>query len=378
MQKTSKSTPTLANLLASSALLDNLLTGVLVVDSALKIHLANAAARQFFALTPRRLQQANLALVDKDLALDISLDLARIRQAITQEHSFSDSEVLLVSKGQRHWVQVSVTPLGTEQGLALIEVHLVDQQKKISQELQQRTQQQAARELVRALAHEIKNPLAGLRGAAQLLERALVQEELKEFTQLIIGQADRLSKLVDRLLGPQQVRTYQAENVHCVLERVSGLMQLAISPEIELSRDYDPSIPELIMDAEQLEQAFLNVVQNAAQALMGEQSLDCRVNKKKKITLKTRIAHHVLLQGQLHRLVAEIRIIDNGPGVPLELRDTLFYPLVSGRPQGTGLGLSLAQDIIQQHQGQIALQSSVGHTEFIIYLPLKHSLSPEN
>ena len=358
--------------LASHAILDNLLTGVLVVDGQLQVHFANTAAKQLLPLSQRRLLNGDLHLHDEDIGLDISLDLARIRDCISREQSFTDSEVQLAIKGQPRWVEVSVTPLAADPGLALVEIHLVDQQKKISQELQQRTQQQVARELVRGLAHEIKNPLGGLRGAAQLLERelthSLARDELTEFTQLIIAQADRLSNLVDRLLGPQRLGLRQTGNLHSVLERVRQLVALELPPSILLERDYDPSIPEFEMEAEQIEQALLNIVRNAAQALTEDTRL---VPPAPRIVLKTRIAHQVLLQGMLYRQAAEIRIIDNGPGISESLRDTLFYPMVTGRQGGTGLGLSLAQDIIQQHQGRIESQSRVGHTEFIIYLPLR-------
>lgn len=353
----------------TAAILDNLLTGVLVVDAQLQVHFANTAAKQLLALHPRRLQHGELNLQDEDLALDISLDLGRIRHCISSEQSFTDSEVRLNRKQQTHWLEVSVTPLAEEPGLALIEIHLVDQQKKISQELQQRTQQQVARELVRGLAHEIKNPLGGLRGAAQLLERELPRAELKEFTQLIIAQADRLSNLVDSLLGPQYLGRRQPGNLHSVLERVRQLVVLELAPNIQLTRDYDPSIPEFEMDAEQIEQALLNIVRNAGQALSEETRLEQQPPPH--LILKTRTAYQIWLQGKLYRLAAEIRIIDNGLGVPESLRDTLFYPMVSGRQGGTGLGLSLAQDIIQQHQGRIECQSRPGHTEFIIYLPLR-------
>ncbi|MGO4998728.1 nitrogen regulation protein NR(II) [Oceanisphaera sp. W20_SRM_FM3] len=358
--------------LETQAILDNLLTGVLVVDAELLVHFVNTAAKQLLSLSPRRLQNGALHLHDADLALYISLDLARIRHCISTEQSFTDSEVQLAIKGQVHWVEVSVTPLAGDPGLALVEVHLVDQQKKISQELQQRTQQQVARDLVRGLAHEIKNPLGGLRGAAQLLERELEQDhaDLKEFTQLIIAQADRLSNLVDRLLGPQRLGMRQTDNVHSVLERVRQLVALELPPQIMLARDYDPSIPEFEMDAEQIEQALLNIVRNAAQALT-EDTRELS-DEPARIVLKTRIAHQVLLQGKLYRQTAEIRIIDNGPGILELLRETLFYPMVTGRQGGTGLGLSLAQDIIQQHNGRIETLSHPGHTEFIIYLPLRH------
>lgn len=359
--------------LDTQLLLDNLLTGVMVVDANLRVHRANHAAKQLLALNPKRLHQRELTLQDAELGLEMSLDLARIRHCIESEQSFTDSEVRLVNKEKTHWLEMSVTPLTHDLGLALIEIHLVDQQKQISQELQQRTQQQAARELVRGLAHEIKNPLGGLRGAAQLLERELThvldRADLTDFTQLIIAQADRLSKLVDRLLGPQQLTVLQSANIHSQLERVCQLISVTLPHNITLIRDYDPSIPNFKMHEEQIEQALLNILQNAVQALT--EPADFPSHQAHKITLKTRIAHQVFLQGQRYSLAVEIRIIDTGPGILDTLRDTLFYPMVSGRVGGSGLGLSLAQDIVHQHQGRIEAHSRLGQTEFIIYLPLK-------
>ncbi|GGB43630.1 two-component system sensor histidine kinase NtrB [Oceanisphaera marina] len=348
----------------AAAIIDNLLTAVLVVDAKLQVHFANNAAEQLLPLSKRRLQATPVNLADED----ISLDMNRIRRCIDTEQGFTDSEVQLMIDGIPRWVEVNVTPItlplpGVESNhmQALIELRLIDQQKKISQELQQRTQQQAARELVRGLAHEIKNPLGGLRGAAQLLERELPRPELKEFTQLIIAQADRLRNLVDRLLGPQRLGERRVTNLHSVLEQVRQLVAMDIPSGIRLDRDYDPSIPDLEMDPEQLQQAILNIVRNATEVLQEHGH----------ILMKTRTAFQVMLHGHRYRLAAEIRIIDNGPGIPESLRDTLFYPMVTGRDGGTGLGLSIAQDLIHQHQGRIEIQSCPGRTEFIIYLPLR-------
>ncbi|MDV2856524.1 nitrogen regulation protein NR(II) [Oceanimonas sp. CAM02] len=338
-------------------IIDSQLTAVLVVDGDLVVHFANTAAEQLLTLSKRRLKDARL----DQLVEDISLDMRRIQRCIELEQSFTNSEVQIVIDGLPRWVDVSVTAFTLNRRiLALMELRLIDQQKKISQELQQRAQQQAARELVRGLAHEIKNPLGGLRGAAQLLERELEKEELKEFTHLIIAQADRLRNLVDRLLGPQRPGKREVINLHSVLEQVRRLVSMDMAPGISLVRDYDPSIPDLEADPEQLQQALLNMVRNAVDAL-GDHG---------HITLRTRTAFQVMLQGKRYRLAAEIRIIDDGPGIPAALQDTLFYPMVTGKEGGTGLGLSIAQELIHQHQGRIECQSRPGHTEFIIYLPL--------
>ena len=346
------------NRISIQTIIDSQLTAVLVVDGDMVVHFANTAAEQLLTLSKRRLQEARLDQVMED----ISLDMRRIRRCIELEQGFTNSEVQVTIDGLPRWLDVSVTAFTLDKRtLALMELRLIDQQKKISQELQQRAQQQAARELVRGLAHEIKNPLGGLRGAAQLLERELEKEELKEFTHLIIAQADRLRNLVDRLLGPQRPGKREVINLHSVLEQVRRLVSMDMAPGISLSRDYDPSIPDLEMDPEQLQQAFLNMVRNAVEAL-GDHG---------HITIRTRTAFQVMLQGKRYRLAAEVRIIDDGPGIPAALHDTLFYPMVTGKDGGTGLGLSIAQELIHQHQGRIECQSRPGHTEFIIYLPLR-------
>ena len=220
------------------------------------------------------------------------------------------------------------------------------------------------RSLVRGLAHEIKNPLGGLRGAAQLLERQLPSEELKEFTQVIIGEADRLQNLLDRMLGPNTPPNMRMINIHSVLERVRTLVEAenASLPGIELERDYDPSIPDVYGDAEQLIQVVLNLVRNAIQAL-GQEG---------RIVLRTRTQRQVTLGQKVHRLVLRVDIVDNGPGIPEPLQNDIFYPMVTGRADGTGLGLPIAQSVINHHGGLIECASRPGETVFTIYLPLEN------
>jgi two-component system nitrogen regulation sensor histidine kinase GlnL len=246
--------------------------------------------------------------------------------------------------------------------MLLVEMRKIGQQRRLSQELNQHAQQQAAKLLVRGLAHEIKNPLGGLRGAAQLLERTLPDPSLTEYTQIIIEQADRLRALVDRLLGPQKPGQKKQENLHLILEKVRQLVDLEANQSIEIERDYDPSLPEILMDAAQIEQALLNIVSNAGQIL--------RAQDNGQITIRTRTVHQANIHGQRCKLAARIEIIDNGPGIPADLQDTLFYPMVSGREGGTGLGLSIAQNLIDQHQGKIDVESWPGRTTFTIYLPI--------
>ncbi|MEG0008968.1 MAG: nitrogen regulation protein NR(II) [Aeromonas sp.] len=347
----------------AKTLLDNLLTAVILMDERLCIQFVNPAAEQLLSLSERRLIGIELPY----LLEHISLDLQRFKQCLISGQGFTDSEVTLVVEGEPRLVEISVSPMAdsqfnSEQRLMVVELRKIDQQKKISQELQQHAQQQAAKELVRGLAHEIKNPLGGLRGAAQLLQKELPDPALREYTGIIIEQADRLRVLVDRLLGPQRPGHHQMHNVHSVLEQVRRLVDLELPPQIRIERDYDPSIPEFEMEPDQLQQAFLNIVRNAAEAL-GEQTGLIRI--------KTRTAFQITIHGQRYRLAAEIKIIDNGPGIPDAIRDTLFYPMITGKEGGTGLGLSIAQNLIDQHKGRIDCISWPGHTEFTIYLPLR-------
>ncbi|MGL4756114.1 MAG: nitrogen regulation protein NR(II) [Aeromonadaceae bacterium] len=339
-------------------LLDNLLTAVVLLDTNLVVHYVNPAAEQLLGISARRVLQHRLEQVVEY----ISLDLERLRSCLRLGQGFTDNEVTLVIEGEPRLVEVSVVAIYEQrEQLALMELRKIDQQKRISQELQQHAQQLAARDLVRGLAHEIKNPLGGLRGAAQLLEKALPDEHLKEYTGIIIAQADRLRNLVDRLLGPQRPGRHQVHNVHSVLEQVRRLVELEAPHGIKLIRDYDPSIPDFEMEPDQLQQAFLNIVRNAVEAMGGQGE----------IRLKTRTVFQITIHGKRYRLAAEIKIIDNGPGIPEQIRDTLFYPMVTGKDGGTGLGLSIAQNLIDQHKGRIECVSWPGHTEFSIYLPLR-------
>jgi two-component system nitrogen regulation sensor histidine kinase GlnL len=219
---------------------------------------------------------------------------------------------------------------------------------------------------LRNLAHEVKNPLGGLRGAAQLLELELPDPALQEYTRVIISEADRLQALVDRLAAPQRMPVqWQSVNIHEVSERVCALVRAEFR-EVAILRDYDASMPEFRADPARLMQALLNIVRNAAQIMTGPNP-----TRSPHITIKTRVARQVLLRHKQHRMAIVVTVIDNGPGVPVSLQDRIFHPLVTGREGGTGLGLSLAQDFIQQHGGVIEFDSQPGRTEFRLMLPLE-------
>lgn len=344
----------------NTAILNHQVTAILIMNESLQIRYANPSAEQLFSQSAKR-------LIDSPLSQHIqhaSLDLALLSQPLQSGQSITDSDVTFVVDGRPIMLEVTVSPITWQKELLLlIEMRKIDQQRRLSQELNQHAQQQAAKLLVRGLAHEIKNPLGGLRGAAQLLERMLPDQSLTEYTQIIIEQADRLRSLVDRLLGPQKPGIKNCENLHLILEKVRQLVELDVGNQIIIERDYDPSLPDIMMDAEQIQQALLNIISNAGQ-ILSKQELG-------QITIRTRTVHQANIHGQRHKLAARIEVIDNGPGIPSELQDTLFYPMVSGREGGTGLGLSISQNLIDQHHGKIDVESWPGHTCFTIYLPIK-------
>ena len=252
-------------------------------------------------------------------------------------------------------------------GLQLL-VELRPIQEQLRQEREERLldQQETTRELLRNLAHEIKNPLGGLRGSAQLLERELERPELREYTQVIIKEADRLQVLLDRLLTPRRTVQLAAVNIHEVLERVRSLVQAEFPAGISVLRNYDPSVPDLVGDIEQLIQAVLNVVRNAAQALLS----GANGGRGGAIVLRTRSVRQVTIARQRHKLALELQVIDDGPGVPEEIRDRAFNPLVSGREGGSGIGLALVQAFVQNHGGVVEFDSRPGRTVFTLLLPL--------
>ncbi|MEI2605249.1 nitrogen regulation protein NR(II) [Erwinia aphidicola] len=337
-------------------ILNSLINSILLVDNALVVHYANPAAQQLLAQSSRKLFGTPLP----ELMGYFSLNIEVMLESLDAGQGFTDSEVTLVVDSRAHIM--SLTAQRLPEGLILLEMAPMDNQRRLSQEQLQHAQQVAARDLVRGLAHEIKNPLGGLRGAAQLLAKALPDPSLTEYTKVIIEQADRLRNLVDRLLGPQQPGMHVTQSIHQVAERVVNLVSMELPDNVSLIRDYDPSLPELPHDPDQIEQVLLNVVRNALQAL-GEEGGT--------ITLRTRTAFQLTLHGTRYRLVARIDIEDDGPGIRAQLQDTLFYPMVSGREGGTGLGLSIARSLIDQHSGKIEFNSWPGHTEFSVYLPIR-------
>jgi two-component system nitrogen regulation sensor histidine kinase GlnL len=345
--------------------LDHLATMVAVTSREGRCVYVNAAFETALGLPRRSLLGGRVA----DWMVDPSTLVTTMDSVVRNEFSTGRFEALLHrpqgSGLERLPVHVIVTQIDHGE-LVLIELVEVEQQSRQDREARTLEQARVTKELIRNLAHEIKNPLGGIRGAAQLLEMELPNRSLNEYTQVIIHEADRLQALVDRLLAPHRRAPTVADiNIHEVLERVRALILAEFPRGLRIVRDYDTSLPEFRGDREQLIQAVLNIAHNAAQALSDEMA-DGRAC----IVLRTRCARQVTIGRQRFRLALELHIEDNGPGVPPELRDRIFFPLVSGRDGGSGLGLTLAQDYIQQHQGVIECDSEPGRTLFTILLPL--------
>jgi two-component system nitrogen regulation sensor histidine kinase GlnL len=346
-------------------IIDNLDTVIMCFDHKLRLSYINPAGEMLFSSSEKNMvgQKACDLMHCPDVIVGINLETA-----LEKNQAITEREVILPLPDQtKVVVDCSIIPVSgvedEDRGL-IVEIQILDRHIRISREEQLMTQQSVTRSLVRGLAHEIKNPLGGIRGAAQLLEAELLSEELREYTQIIIGEADRLQTLVDRMLGPNKLPKKQLLNIHDVIERVRSLV-LAENTRIPIWRDYDPSIPELIADSDQLIQAILNIVKNAAKAL-------AEVSQPR-ITLKTRIARQMTINSKRHRLVAEIQIIDNGPGIPEDLKEQIFFPLVSGTEGGVGVGLSISQTLISKHGGLIECQSQPGNTVFTIWIPLENT-----
>jgi len=336
--------------------LDLLSSAVILLDSNLTIQYLNPAAENLFAASSRQLLLRPLAqLLGEPPGLAAALD-----NALANNWSYTGQNLTVHRHGaEALHLDCTVTPVEAGSIRLLLEFRPIDTQLKTAREERLAEQQQANRELVRNLAHEIKNPLGGLRGSAQLLERELDNPQLREYTQVIIKEADRLQELMNRLLSSHRLMQPQPVGMHDILERVRALI-LAEFPDVSVKRDYDTSLPELTGDREQLIQAILNIVRNAAQALEG----------RGEIILRTRAKRQATLAKRRHRLALELQVIDDGPGIPEAIREQVFFPLVSGREGGSGLGLTLAQNFIQQHHGSIEVDSRPGRTCFTVLLPL--------
>ena len=341
---------------------DILATAVLLLDQARVVRYMNPATENLFGISHHHALDLPLSnMLPNCTELEHALEAA-----LKEGASFTEHHLVIESLAHSLTLSVTITPIEGDQGAALVlEFHPAGSSVRIARDEQAMAQAQAVQMLLRQLAHEIRNPLGGIRGAAQLLEAELNGAELSEYTQVIIQEANRLQSLLDRWLTPAKRPEIRPVNIHEVLERVRSLL-MAEFPGLSIQRQYDISIPEIQGDIEQLIQASLNIARNAAQAMDGQGE----------ITLRTSVARQVTLAMKRWRLAGRIDIIDNGPGIPEDMQNKVFFPLVSGREGGSGVGLTLAQSLIQRHEGVIHMVSEPGFTCFTIFLPIQGAGQP--
>lgn len=348
-------------------ILDNLLTATIVLDAQLRISCVNTSAEILLSVS-------NDQVIGKEAAQcfhDVDNTPEAFKGALIDNRQFTMRKARWrLHNGNEIKVDYSVTP-NPDLGMIIIEAQPLERLLRINREEAMLSSHETSRNLIRSLAHEIKNPLGGIRGAAQLLARELQSsriDDYEDYTQVIIDETDRLRNLVDRMLGPHRQAQLVPINLHETLEHVMTVLRAEFINTIEIKRDYDPSIPDVPADKELLIQAILNIARNAVQVLQEEQQrrdAGC-------IIFRTRVQRRYTIGRKQHPLVACVSIIDNGPGIPPELIEDVFFPLITGRAEGTGLGLAIAQNLMHQHQGIIECESAPGITEFSIYLPLEH------
>jgi two-component system nitrogen regulation sensor histidine kinase GlnL len=339
----------------SAAILENLTTAVLIVTPETRVVFMNAGAESLLGVSRKQARDRQLTELLPGLeALD-----ELIGRALRDDQSFGQSLTFSVPHHERSAVEVvcRVSPFRrSDSDQLLIEFVDATQWRQIDRENTLISQRGVSRRIIRQLAHEIRNPLGGLRGAAQLLERQLQQPELREYTRVIVGETDRLVALTNNLLGPTGASKIESVNVHELIERVLLLLQGDEQTAAVINRDYDPSLPNLSVDKDQIVQALLNIARNAVQAsgLQGN------------VTVRTRVLTNYVIGSEQHRLVASVEVEDNGPGIPEDLKASIFYPLVTSRDEGTGLGLPLAQDLVSRHGGLVEYESEPGRTVFMV------------
>lgn len=334
-------------------------TAILVLNKSFEVEYMNSAAEAMFNTS---CNQAEGIVLSTMLVDEHSNFFGRINDTLNKGQSWTDHERTFRTAGKKEFtVDCSISPLEFDGApKALLEIIGLDRQLKIFKENHLLKEHKATRSMLRGMAHEIKNPLGGLRGAAQLLQDELPNKELTEYTQIIIKEADRLHKLVDRMLGPNMVPNKVEHNIHEVLQYVHGLVSAEAKDNIQFRIDYDPSIPLVYIDRDLLVQAILNITKNAIRA----------VGDEGEITIKTRVLRSYTIGNVFHKLVVCVSVIDNGPGVPEDITAQIFFPMVSGQTDGSGLGLAISQMLINQHGGLIEFDSIPGRTEFKVLLPI--------
>lgn len=340
---------------------DLLLSCVIITDNKGEIKWVNAAMQTLFERSSRSFEGGLAKFLFKDRE-----GFQKAFDAVITQRVVSVTYVGSIAKADTQVVSANMHMLQDVDDSVMLELHQIEQQTLSERSKRLAREVEIYQEIFHNLAHEVKNPLGGLRGAAQLLEMELDKPEHHEYTQVIISEADRLQALVDRLIRPAESGLERSEfNIHEVCERVYALLRAEYHDRLKVIRDYDASLPEIIGDKAKIVQAYLNLSRNAAQAILG-----AGPNPDGTVILKTRVLSRQFLVNRVYRLVLVLSVIDNGPGVPEHIADRVFHPLVTGRADGTGLGLSLAQELVRQHGGLIEYESRPGHTEFKILLPM--------
>ena len=347
----------------SNALIESLECAIILIDQNSNVERVNISTETLFCQSRRYLIGQKLsALVPNEAVLKC------IEECKIDQSQFTIREIALDISGTESLVDMTlscVTITDDVEPSILIEINSINRISRFMREKNQLERQQSFRLMMRGLAHEIKNPLGGIRGAAQLLDREIEDESQKELTDILIKEADRLTRLVDRVMGSREQLKPKYVNIHEVLEHVAHLVTVKSEEQLIINRFYDPALPEIKVDKEQMIQAVLNVVGNGIEAQEGQNVI--------KIGFITQFERFVTLNKEMYRQVLRIRVWDEGPGVPAQMKSIIFDPLITGRPEGTGLGLSITQEIIQRHKGVVQLEEYHGKTCFSIYLPYINS-----
>jgi two-component system nitrogen regulation sensor histidine kinase GlnL len=349
----------------AQSILEHVTTAIILIDATLSIRYVNPAAENLLACSKTRmLGESCLPLFEAEPYF-----AEQLKTALSTQHPFTHRDLPLHMPGRSSpTLDCTVNPMMWQDGTAtlLIELAEKDRLSRISRDQALLSTHNATRLLLKGVAHEVKNPLGGILGAAQLMKREIGDDHLQEDLDVIIQETDRLKNLVDRMLGPRELPFYEPTNIHEMMEHVLHVLRAEGIGNILIYRDYDVSLPDITADRDRLIQAFLNILRNAVQVLQEQTDAN-----RPTINIQTRILRQFTLSGKRHRLALCVKITDNGPGIPETLMESIFLPMVTSRAEGNGLGLSIAQDIMNQHAGLIECDSKPGNTTFTIILPLE-------
>jgi two-component system nitrogen regulation sensor histidine kinase GlnL len=347
----------------NQTLLSELNTGIIILDNSLRIKFINSSALTILDTT----EKTSLGQKIDQLFFEVPESVDAFIESIEQKRSFTKTDAILnLKRGHKVLCTYIVHPLSdNDENSLLVEVINKEASSELIERYRMKTNQQISQDFVRQLAHEIKNPLSGIRGSAQLLSNKLNNQELREYTDIVIKQTDRLTSLVDNILGPNKKPDFQYQNIHYPIENVLSLIDKESGyRKIKITKDFDPSIPELYIDSYLIENSILNLTKNARDALLESEISSPEIN------IVTRISHGEIIDGEKNSTVCKISVIDNGPGIKEEIKDSIFFPMITGKEKGTGLGLSITQGIISQHKGNIHFNSKPSRTEFFINIPI--------